>query len=111
MKFDIITIFPEIFDSYLKESLIKTAQEKGLLSIRVHDIRKYTNDPHKKVDDKPFGGGLGMVMKVEPVYRAVKKLKKGKKSKEIKVSQTFRLDADVLEWLEEQGEKRKLQAI
>ena len=54
MKFDIITIFPEIFDSYLKESLIKTAQEKGLLSIRVHDIRKYTNDPHKKVDDKPF---------------------------------------------------------
>jgi len=80
IKFDIITIFPQIFNSYLKESLIKRAQKKGLLQIKVHDLRKWTTDRHKTVDDRPFGGGIGMVMKVEPIFKAVKALKK-KKSK------------------------------
>ena len=78
LKFDIITIFPEIFDSYFKESLIKRAIEKRLIKINVHDLRKWTKDKHHKVDDKPFGGGLGMVLKIEPIFRAVTALKKSK---------------------------------
>ena len=75
MTFDIITIFPQIFDSYLKESFIKKSQEKGLIKINIHNLRKWTTDRHKTVDDRPFGGGLGMVFKVEPVFRAVSTLK------------------------------------
>jgi len=81
MKFNIITIFPEIFDSYFSESLIKRALDKGLIKIGVHNLRKWTRDKHKTVDDRPFGGGLGMVMKVEPIYKAVKELKKKNKGK------------------------------
>lgn len=76
MKVDIITIFPDIFDSYLKESLIARAQKKGLIKITVHNLRKWANNRHQTVDDRPFGGGLGMVLKVEPLYKAVKALKK-----------------------------------
>jgi len=83
LRFDIITIFPKIFDSYLKESLLKKAQDKGKVKIGVHNLRDYTKDVHKTVDDRPYGGGLGMVFKVEPVYKAVKKLKKKKKAKVI----------------------------
>ncbi len=83
LKFDIITIFPEIFDSYLKESFIKKAQVKGLIKINIHNLRKWTKDKHKTVDDRPFGGGLGMVLKVEPIYKAVKDIKKKKKAKVI----------------------------
>jgi len=75
IKFDIITIFPNIFDSYLKESLIARAQKKRLIKINIHNLRKWTRDRHKTVDDRPFGGGLGMVMKIEPLYRAVQSLK------------------------------------
>jgi len=75
IKFDIITIFPNIFDSYLKESLIARAQIKKLIKINIHNLRDYTEDRHKTVDDRPFGGGLGMVIKVEPVFKAVKKIK------------------------------------
>jgi len=78
IRFDIITIFPEIFDSYFKESIIKRALKKRLLKINVHDLRKWTKDKHKTVDDKPFGGGIGMVMKVEPIFKAVTSLKKSK---------------------------------
>ncbi len=80
IKFDIITIFPKIFDSYLKESFIKKAQDKGLIKIKVHNLRNWTKDKHKTVDDRPYGGGLGMVLKVEPIYKAVQSLK-SKKSK------------------------------
>ena len=83
LKFDIITIFPQIFDSYFKESLIARAQKKRLIKINVHNLRKWTKDRHRTVDDRPFGGGLGMVMRVEPVYRAVKSLKKKGKTKVI----------------------------
>ena len=71
LRFDIITIFPNIFDSYLKESFIKKAQESHKISIKIHNLRDFTRDRHKTVDDRPFGGGLGMVIKIEPVYRAV----------------------------------------
>ncbi len=83
IKFDIITIFPNIFGSYLKESLIARAQIKKLIKINVHNLRDFTNDNHQTVDNRPFGGGLGMVLKVEPIYKAVKSLKSKKKSKVI----------------------------
>jgi tRNA (guanine37-N1)-methyltransferase len=83
LRFDIITIFPKIFDSYLKESFIKKAQQKRLIKINIHNLRDWTKDKHKTVDDRPFGGGLGMVLKVEPIYRAVKNIKRDKRSKVI----------------------------
>lgn len=75
MKFDIITIFPQIFDSYFGESIIRRAQEAGIINIEVHNLRNYTTDKHKKVDDTPYGGGAGMVMQVEPIYKAVTALR------------------------------------
>jgi len=74
MRFDIITIFPEIFNSYLKESIISRAQKKKLIRINIHNLRKWAKGRHKTVDDRPFGGGLGMVMKIDPIYRAVKEI-------------------------------------
>lgn len=81
IKFDVITIFPQMFQSYLGESLIARAIAKKFIKINLHDLRKWTKDPHRTVDDRPFGGGLGMVLKVEPIYKAVKSLRKSKKSK------------------------------
>ncbi|MCK4454080.1 tRNA (guanosine(37)-N1)-methyltransferase TrmD [Candidatus Parcubacteria bacterium] len=85
MRFDIITIFPEIFDSYFKESLIFRAQKKKLIQIKVHNLRDYTNNRHQVVDDRPFGGGFGMVMKIEPIFKAVKSIKSRVKSQESRV--------------------------
>jgi len=75
MKIDIITIFPRIFDSYFNESIISRAKKKGTISIAVHDLRDFTSDKHRKVDDTPYGGGAGMVLKVEPIFKAVGSLK------------------------------------
>jgi tRNA (guanine37-N1)-methyltransferase len=75
MRFDILTIFPKIFDSYVNESLFKRAKEKKIIQIKVHDMRGFATGRHRKVDDRPYGGGPGMVMQVEPIYEAVKKLK------------------------------------
>jgi tRNA (guanine37-N1)-methyltransferase len=75
MRFDILSLFPAMFDGYFSESIIKRARERGLLDIRVHDLRTWATDKHRKVDDKPYGGGPGMVMKVEPFYKALKSLK------------------------------------
>lgn len=80
MRFDILTIFPQIFDSYFNESIIKRARKERLIDIYVHDIRKFSEDKHKKVDDKPFGGGPGMLMTPQPIYDTifhVKKFNKG----------------------------------
>lgn len=76
MNFHIITIFPNIFDSYLKEGLLKRAQQKNKIKIKIYNLRDFTSDKHKTVDDRPFGGGPGMVLKVDPIYRAVKEIKK-----------------------------------
>lgn len=75
MRFDIITIFPQMFTSYLNESILARAQKKKLISVNNHDLRKWTTDKHQTIDDKPYGGGPGMVMKVEPFYRALRALK------------------------------------
>jgi len=86
MIFDIITIFPKIFDSYFNESIIKRGQKKGLVKIKIHNLRDYTIGKHKTVDDKPYGGGPGMIFKLEPIYKAVSSLKKLKiKSQKLKV--------------------------
>ena len=72
MNIDVLTIFPKMFDAVLGESIVKRAQQKKKVSIDLHDLRDYTADRHRSVDDKPFGGGPGMVMKVEPICKALK---------------------------------------
>lgn len=74
MKVEILTLFPEMFKGPFSESMLKIAQAKGIVKIRVHDLRQWTDDRHRTADDKPFGGGSGMVMKVEPAYKALKEL-------------------------------------
>ena len=76
MTFHIITIFPDIFSSYFNESIIKRALEKNQIEINIVNLRDFATDKHKTVDDTPYGGGAGMVMKIEPLYRAVRSLKK-----------------------------------
>ena len=76
MKFDIITIFPNIIHGYINTGILRIAQEKNLVDIQIHDLRKWTEDKHRTVDDTPYGGGPGMVMKVEPIYKAIQELKK-----------------------------------
>jgi tRNA (guanine37-N1)-methyltransferase len=78
ITFDFITIFPEIVEPYFAGSLFGKAREKKLLRARFHNLRDYTNDKHHTVDDKPFGGGFGMVMKIDPWFKAIKKIAKAK---------------------------------
>ncbi|MBS4013624.1 MAG: tRNA (guanosine(37)-N1)-methyltransferase TrmD [Bacteroidetes bacterium] len=75
MRIDILTIFPEMFDGPFSHSIIKRAKEKGLVEIHLHDIRDYSTNKHKRVDDYPFGGGAGMVMMIEPIADCIDKLK------------------------------------
>lgn len=76
IRFDVLSIFPEMFHSPLNFSLLKKAQEKGLIEIDLHDIRDWAEDKHNMTDDAPYGGGCGMVMKVEPVERALAAVKR-----------------------------------
>ncbi|MFA6384195.1 MAG: tRNA (guanosine(37)-N1)-methyltransferase TrmD [Candidatus Omnitrophota bacterium] len=85
MRIDIISIFPGMFAPVLNESMIKRAQEKGKLKLVIHDLRDYTIDKHFKVDDRPFGGGSGMVMMADPIFRAVGDIRKRTKNKNAKV--------------------------
>src|SRR5437588_12211823 len=75
MRIDIITLFPEICRAPLSESIMKRAQENGALELHIHDLRDWTADKHHVVDDAPFGGGQGMVMKAEPIFAAVESLR------------------------------------
>ena len=75
MKIDVLTLFPTVIESYLNESIIKRAIEKNIVEIKVHNIRDYSKDPHKKVDDYPYGGGAGMVLMPQPIFDAVRALK------------------------------------
>src|SRR5262245_49033073 len=70
MRFDALTIFPEMFVGPLTESVLKRARERGLIAVHVHDIRAQATDRHQSTDDYPYGGGAGMVMKPEPIFRA-----------------------------------------
>lgn len=77
MRFDILTIFPEALSGFFSVGVIGQAQEKGLIEVHLHDLRNFTDDPHRVVDDRPYGGGPGMVMKVEPFVRAIEAIKSG----------------------------------
>lgn len=83
MRIDIITVLPELLESPLGHSIIKRAQEKGLVEIVVHNLRDFTEDKHRRVDDYPFGGEAGMVMKVEPIYNCITQLKSEREYDEI----------------------------
>lgn len=85
MRFDVITIFPKIFDSYFSESIIKKAQQKKLVKINIHNLRDYASDKRRTVDDKPYGGGFGMVLMVESIKKAVDFIKKKSRTKKRKV--------------------------
>jgi tRNA (guanine37-N1)-methyltransferase len=103
MRIDIITIFPKMFEGVFSESIIKRAQEKKKVEIHIHNLRDYSQDKHKKVDDRPYGGGSGMVMRPEPIFRAVEDIKskiKNKKSKVILLSpQGKRLNQELVKEL------------
>ena len=85
MTFHIITIFPHVFDSYINESILGRAQKNNIIKIKVYNLRNWTKDKHKTVDDTPCGGGPGMVMKVEPIYQAIKNIKLKVKNPKSKV--------------------------
>ena len=74
MKIDVLTLFPAMFAGPLDESIIKRAREAGLLDLKIHQLRDYTHDRHKTVDDRPFGGGPGMLLKPEPIFEAVESI-------------------------------------
>ena len=85
MKIDVLTLFPGMFPGPLDESIIKRACESGRLRLGIRDLRDYTHDRHRKVDDRPFGGGPGMLMKPEPLFEAVEALR-GEKTRVILTS-------------------------
>ncbi|HEU0007293.1 MAG TPA: tRNA (guanosine(37)-N1)-methyltransferase TrmD [Terriglobia bacterium] len=110
MNFDIITIFPDFFVGPLSHGMVFQAQKRGLIEVRIHDLRDFTTDRHKTVDDRPFGGGAGMVLKPEPVFRAIRKIRgekavssrvilltpQGKRFEQRQASQFSQLDQAVL---------------
>ncbi len=108
MKCEIITIFPDIFHAYFSESIMKRAWQSGVVELKVHNLRDYTSDKHKTVDDAPYGGGPGMVMKPEPFFRAVKAVKSdGAETYTIAVTpQGRRFDQEMA--LRLSGEERRL---
>ena len=75
MKIDILTLFPEMFDGFLNTSIIKRARDNGYVDFKVHNFRDYSLDKHKRVDDYPYGGGAGMVLMCEPIFRAIEDLR------------------------------------
>ncbi|MFA5183905.1 MAG: tRNA (guanosine(37)-N1)-methyltransferase TrmD [Patescibacteria group bacterium] len=76
MQFHLISIFPAIFNSYLDESILKRAQDKKIARFRIHNLRDWASDKHRSVDDAPYSGGAGMLMKIEPLYKAIRDIKK-----------------------------------
>lgn len=82
-QFDIITIFPDILSSYFGESLLKRGQEQKKLKVVTHNLRRWTSDRHQTVDDKPYGGGVGLLFKLEPIYKALRSIKRKKKCRVI----------------------------
>jgi len=85
MRIDIITIFPDVFSPILNESIIRRAQNKGKVKIYLHNLRDYSSDKHRKVDDRPFGGGSGMLMRPEPIFAAVEAINSKLKTQNSKV--------------------------
>lgn len=89
MKIDVLTLFPGMFAGPLDESIVQRARNKGILELKIHNLREWTHDRHKTVDDRPFGGGPGMVLKPEPLFEAVEGLK-GERTKVILLSPSGR---------------------
>ena len=85
MRFNIVTIFPRIFDSYFSESILARAQKKKLIKIKIHNLRDWATDKHRSVDDSPYGGGPGMVMRADVIAAAITKLKAKSEKRKIKV--------------------------
>lgn len=81
MRFDIITGFPGAFASYLDSSMMRRAIQKKSIQVKIHDLRDYTTDAHKTIDDRPYGGGPGMVLKIEPIFKCLKKIYSKKNSR------------------------------
>lgn len=84
MKIDILTLFPKMFDGVLGESILKIAARKKKICVKVHNLRDWTSDRHRTADDKPYGGGAGMVIKIEPLYRALESLLGRESAKKLK---------------------------
>jgi tRNA (guanine37-N1)-methyltransferase len=91
MRFDLVTIFPEIFRGPFDFGIVKRAIASGLIEIAIHDLRDYTADRHRQVDDRPFGGGAGMVMKPEPLFRAIEDITRGGSARVVLLSPQGRL--------------------
>ena len=106
-QIDIITIFPPYFKGPLQESLMEKAQAKGRLQIQVHDLRKYTRDRHKTVDDKPFGGGPGMILKPEPIFECVEAIQKQTCHSEER-SDEVATDPPATQWRESAVEQKQI---
>ncbi|MGH9362489.1 MAG: tRNA (guanosine(37)-N1)-methyltransferase TrmD [Thermoanaerobaculia bacterium] len=97
MRIEVLTIFPELFEAFLATSLVGRARERGLLGVAVRDLRDYTEDRHRSVDDEPYGGGGGMVMAAPPWIRAVRALSEGRSPRRVLLSpQGRRLDEAVV---------------
>ncbi|MFH0829392.1 MAG: tRNA (guanosine(37)-N1)-methyltransferase TrmD [Candidatus Kerfeldbacteria bacterium] len=107
MRFDIITIFPQLVETYFNESILKRARKKGVLDLRVHDLRDITTDRHRTVDDRPFGGGPGMILKVEPIVKTLEKVlgKVVDKKKRPKTTKVFTMDAGGVQFTQSTARK------
>lgn len=83
VRIDILTVLPELLTSWLGESIVQRARQRGMVDLQVHDLRKWSTDKHRRVDDYPFGGGAGMVMQVEPIHRAITALRSERAYEEV----------------------------
>lgn len=98
MKFHLLTIFPAIFDSYLNESILKRARDKKAAEYQIHNLRDWASDNHQTVDDTPYSGGAGMLMKIEPLYKALEDIKKLNKKVNPKKRKIFLMSAGGQKW-------------
>ncbi len=105
MKFHLLTIFPDIFDSYLNESILKRAHDKKAAEYKIHNLRDWTTDKHKTVDDAPYGGGAGMLMKIEPLYKALEAIKKMSKKANPKKRKIILMSASGKKWTQALAQK------
>lgn len=102
MRFDVLTLFPKLVSPYFEDSILKRASDEGHVELHTHDIREYSTDKHKKVDDTPYGGGAGMVMTCQPLFDAIRSVKEQNKGPVIFLSpQGQRLTQEIAEELSE----------
>ncbi|MCX6794643.1 MAG: tRNA (guanosine(37)-N1)-methyltransferase TrmD [Candidatus Falkowbacteria bacterium] len=105
MTFHLLTILPNIFDSYINESILKRAQKKKAVEFKIHNLRDWASDKHKTVDDAPYGGGAGMLMKIEPLYKALEDIKKLNKKISPKKRKIILMSAGGQKWTQALAQK------